>query len=141
MNKKGFTISELLMVFVIATIIAVIILPLINKSRRKMQRVQCAHNLQELSRAMFIYAKEHSGEFPPDIKTLYDEKYVSDQGLLDCPANKKQGTLEKPEYIYAQGLSVKRYSREPLVQDKKTNHFGLEKNMLYVNGDIVWAEE
>ena len=141
MGQKGFTIGELLIVIAIVLLISVPMVPFIKQSRARLDKVICANNLREVGLAMYMYAKEHGGQFPPAIKTLYDEKYISDTKLLDCPAANAAGSLENPEYVYTPGLTIKSPSLEPLLQDKTRNHPQGGKNALYVNGNVAWVAE
>jgi len=140
MNKKGFTISELLLVFAIVLVLGVLMLPFIKYSQTKMERTFCANNLRQVGLALYIYAREHAGKFPENIQALYDEQYLSDKHLMDCPASQETGTVESPDYIYAGGLSVRDLSSKHLLEDKKGNHDGGE-NILYVNADIKWKKK
>ena len=140
LGNKGFTIGELVVVFVIVLVIAVLMLPVIQYSSRKMDRTMCANNLRQTGLALYIYAKEHGGKFPPVLKTLYDEHYLADRRLMDCPASKSIGTPESPDYIYTAGLSVKDPSLTILVRDKAKNHPSEGKNVLCVNGAVVWKK-
>ncbi len=136
-GQKGFTISELLLVFVVVAMLAAALMPVIVKIHRSMDETACTINLQKIGLAMYIYAQEHDGEFPASLKTLYDEQYLSEDNLMDCPASKEIGTPDDPSYIYTAGLSVKEASLAILVRDKEKNH-PRGKNILYVNGDLVW---
>ena len=140
-ENKGFTIGELVMVFAIVIIIGAAMWPLVRKSHRDMEKVVCANNLRELGLAMYIYAREHEGQFPPEIKTLYDEQYLADPRFTDCPASKTVGTPDNPDYIYTSGLSVRDRSLKSLVRDKAKNHYPEEgENVLYLNGTVEWED-
>lgn len=136
-GQKGFTISELLLVFVVVAILATALMPIIVKIHRSMDETACTINLQKIGLAMYIYAREHDGEFPASLKALYEEQYLADTSLMDCPASKEKGTPDSPSYIYTAGLDVKEHPLEILVSDKAKNHPG-GKNILYVNGDLIW---
>jgi hypothetical protein len=139
-SRKGFTIGELAMVFVIVIAMVFLSLPFLRQVIARRDKVMCTNNLRELGLALYIYAREHSGKFPPTIKTLYDEKYLSDKRLVDCPSTGKVGTLEDFDYIYAAGLSIKKPSQELLLRDKAKNHPGGGRNVLYLNGQVAWEE-
>ncbi|MFH1878401.1 MAG: prepilin-type N-terminal cleavage/methylation domain-containing protein [Candidatus Omnitrophota bacterium] len=139
-KNKGFTISELVVVFAIVIIVGVLLYPFIKYANTKKNVIICSNNLRKQGLALYIYALEHEGMFPPSLKTLYDEKYLSDKKLMDCPASKATGTPESPDYIYNAGLSVKSSSQTPLVQDLPKNHPTNSKNVLYVNGSVSWEE-
>ncbi len=135
---KGFTLGELILVFAFVAVLAAVLLPFIRHTLTKTDRVICSSNMREIGRSLYIYAREHEGRFPPTLKTLYDEEYLSDIRLLDCPANKNEGTLEYADYIYTGGLSIKDSSDRELLKDRGRNHSDGGKNILYLNGDIYW---
>ncbi|RKY42132.1 MAG: hypothetical protein DRP85_03715 [Candidatus Makaraimicrobium thalassicum] len=136
--EKGFTISELLLVFVIVLIVGGVMMPVIRHNYRKMEKTICANNLRQIGLALYIYAGEHKKKFPPTLKTLYDEHYLADRRLMDCPATEVIGTPGEPDYIYTAGLSARNSSLTPLVRDKAKNHAEGGGNILYVNGRVVW---
>lgn len=138
-NRKAFTISELVLVFFVVVIITSLMLPAINYNRRKLQTAVCANNLRKAGLALYIYAKEHDGRFPENLKTLYDEEYLSDKTLMDCPADKSSGVPENPDYLYTSGLSVRDASMAHLVEERAGSH-GHGGNILYVNGSVAWEE-
>ena len=140
-KNAGFTIGELVIVFVIVSAMVLVSLPFLRQVSARRDNVVCANNLRELGLALYIYAREHDGKFPPKLKTLYEERYLADERLMDCPATRKTGTLEDPDYIYTAGLSAKMPSEEALLRDKSKNHPGKGKNVLYLNGAVVREEE
>lgn len=140
-NNKGFTLVELALVIVIVLMVCVPLGPVIKKCRDRMDKVMCANNLRDIGLAMYIYAREHEGRFPAELRTLYDEHYLSDERILDCPATNTRGTLDSPEYVYAPGATVKSSSAEPLVRDEGKNHSQGWRNTLYVNGNVAWEKE
>ena len=137
-KNKGFTIGELLIVFVVVLILVALMFPLIRYNYQKMERIICANNLKEVSLALYIYAKDHNGRFPPTLKILYDQEYLADKELMDCPATKRIGTPEDPDYLYTAGLSVDDPSLYVLMEDKPGNHPDGGRNVLYVNSEVVW---
>ena len=140
-TNNGFTLGELLLVFVVILLIGGLMLPFIRYIHKSMEQTICANNLRETGLALYIYAREHEGKFPPTLKTLYDEQYLADGNLMDCPASKESiGTPQNPDYIYTAGLSVKDSSLGILVRDKTKNHPYGGKNILYVNGTVIWKE-
>ncbi|MBU0683829.1 MAG: type II secretion system protein [Candidatus Omnitrophota bacterium] len=140
MNKKGFTISELLVVFMIVIITGTLMIPFIQYTRHKLERTLCANNLRRIGLALYIYARENQGRFPETLRVLYEKQYLADVRLLDCPASKSVGTIGNPEYEYFPGLSVESGAKTILVKDKKGNHKKWE-NVLYVNADIDCLRE
>ncbi len=139
-KKQGFTLVELFFVFLAVAFVFVLMVPGIRIIHNYKIKSECADNLRQIGLALYIYAREHKGSFPPDIRTLYEEEYFTDWSILDCPANKEKGTLDNPDYFYTGGLSVKSPSLAPLVRDKEGNHPEGGKNVLYVNGKIGWEK-
>lgn len=140
MNKKAFTIGELVVVFGIVFLVVLLLYPFVRRIHGRADKVVCANNLRRIGKAMYVYAKEHQGKFPEDLKTLYDEQYLADIRYADCPATRCRGTLEDPDYVYVSGLSVKDPSKHDLVRDKSGNHPTDGKNVLCVNGIVMWKE-
>jgi len=139
MNRKGFTISELLLVFLTVIMLGILILPFIRYSRAKMEKTLCANNLRQVGLSLYIYAREHGGNFPENLRTLYEEQYLSNAQFMDCPATKEIGTIDCPDYVYKAGLSVRDVSSKHLLVDKPANHAG-GGNVLFVNADVEWEK-
>ncbi|MBU0570572.1 MAG: type II secretion system GspH family protein [Candidatus Omnitrophica bacterium] len=138
-NNRGFTIGELLTVLGIVLTVVFLLQPFVRQTTEKVDRAGCISNLRGIGRAMFIYAREHRKQFPLTIKTLYEEEYLADAGILDCPATKKTGTLDDPEYIYTPGLSATDPSDTELIKDFEGNHSGV-CGILTVDGTVFWQE-
>ncbi|MFH1798413.1 MAG: hypothetical protein ABH844_03600 [Candidatus Omnitrophota bacterium] len=134
--NKGLTISELLTVFVLVMILAGLLFPLVKYNTTKLENVTCSNNLREIGLALYIYAREHNGKFPPTLMILYEEQYLAEKELMDCPATKRIGTPENSDYVYTTGLTVKDSVPKYLVCDKENNHSSGVKNVLYVNGAV-----
>lgn len=65
-TKRGFTLVELLVVIGIIALLVSILLPTLNRARTAAKRVQCASNLSQVGRALYIYADSYKGSLPPD---------------------------------------------------------------------------
>ena len=139
LGEKGFTVGELLLVVIIVLVMGGLLTPLIRFNHKRMDKITCANHLRETGRALYIYAREHGGRFPANIETLYDQQYLADERVMDCPASKHVGTLKDPDYIYKPGLSVRSNSSDTVMRDKEDNH-PKGKNVLYVNGLVAWEE-
>jgi competence protein ComGC len=140
-GSRGFTIGELVIVFVVVSAMIFVSLPIIKQVIARRDKIVCANNLRELGLALYIYAREHEGKFPPALKTLYDERYLSDERLLNCPSTATTGSIESPDYFYTPELSIKDSSDNMLVWGKARNHAGRGKNVLYLNGAVVWEQK
>ena len=66
LNKRGFTLLEIVVVIAIISILAYILVPMYGRARSEARRMTCANNLVQLQRAMSVYADDHScGERDP----------------------------------------------------------------------------
>lgn len=140
LGQKGFTLGELVVIIAIVFAIVVLLEPFARDIRARAERVECANNIRELGKALYLYAKEHQGKFPGTLEVLYKEKYLGDVRFVDCPATKHVGTPEEPEYSYKGELSVNDPSREVLLMDGEGSHRN-GANMLLVDGEIMWQAE
>jgi prepilin-type processing-associated H-X9-DG protein len=141
-DNRGFTIKELLLVFIIVFALIYFLQPLALEIGEEAHEIICANNMRETGKALYIYAKEHNGDFPPSLKVLYEEEYLADKRIMDCPAAKEEiGTPDNPDYSYVSGLSVRDPSGAVLVQDKGGNHATSGMNVLYLDGRVKWERE
>ncbi len=63
MRKPIFTLIELLVVIAIIAILAALLLPALNKARRKAKDIQCINNLKQLGFGTAGYTDEYDGYF------------------------------------------------------------------------------
>ena len=88
MNKKAFTLAELLMVMVIMFVLAIILFPTLGRVREQGRRVQCTNNLRQHGIAWNLYLAEHNDRFPRRVHLVFYEFYSystfgGKQGTLD----------------------------------------------------------
>ena len=60
----GFAMAELLVVLAVLSVLAAIILPMVARSRSEARLMQCIANLQQVNRAVLLYAEENKGALP-----------------------------------------------------------------------------
>ena len=65
MDRRGFTLIEILTVVAILAALAGIAFPVFGAVRRRVQHATCAENLHQLGIAVTIYANDHEGWVPP----------------------------------------------------------------------------
>ena len=90
MQRKAFTIIELLIVTCVFLIMAVVLTPFVQTTKAHANRINCANNLRQISLGLHKYALDHRGSFPENLGALYPN-YVSDGATLDCPGRKSAG--------------------------------------------------
>jgi prepilin-type N-terminal cleavage/methylation domain-containing protein/prepilin-type processing-associated H-X9-DG protein len=62
--RRGFTLSELLVVTGLVAMLAALLLPVVSKARKCAQSTACTSNLRQLGTAWMMYASEHKGRMP-----------------------------------------------------------------------------
>lgn len=89
--------KETLAVLVLLAVAAILLLPVLSRSREAIRRASCQNNLKQLGLVMKMYANEsEGGTFPPlspksnnwmmDVSAVYPE-YLADLGTLRCPSS------------------------------------------------------
>ncbi len=64
-RPSGFTLIELLVVVAVMGVLASLLLPALNRSKEKAQRLLCLNNLRQLQLAWQMYAHDHAEVIPP----------------------------------------------------------------------------
>jgi prepilin-type N-terminal cleavage/methylation domain-containing protein len=139
-KNEGFTIMEILVVIAIFAAMITILMPVVEMTRQRAERINCANNLRIISLGLHMYAAEHNGKFPPDLAALYPT-YIKDAKAFDCPSSKTVGTPEKPDYVYIANLKGSSPGSEMIACDADGNHRGKGKNILKVGGSVDWAAQ
>lgn len=118
MNRRGFTLVELMVVMAIFTILAAILLPAFSRAREAGRRATCVNNLKQMGNALKMYADDSNGGRYPRSAFFFDDlvdcsdpaypvvdrgarsvfmwnpdamipDYVSDLSLLACPSDRE----------------------------------------------------
>lgn len=65
MNKKAFTLIEILVTIAIISLLMAFVMPVFGKAREAARRAQCANNLRQHGIAWYLYLDDHNDCFPP----------------------------------------------------------------------------
>lgn len=135
-NNKGFTIIELVFVVGVFIVMIAVLGPFIRMVKIRSNRIECADNLRKISLALHEYAAKHDGAFPVKLDELYPD-YMDDRSRFDCPASKSKGTMEKPDYVYTEGLTELSPLKTVILEDAAGNHGKNGKNILMIGGAVA----
>lgn len=137
LNKRGFTLLEIVVVIAIISILAYILVPMYGRARSEARRMTCANNLVQLQRAMSVYADDHYSTFPELASrqsinsgkaTVRDTllPLLKDERVFKCPDD-KQGFFEKEGSSYEWNALLNKQSKdgpaETLVGSSRTPMF------------------
>ena len=61
---RGFALTELLLVLAVISLLSAVAVPFITRAKAKARLVSCYANLQQVNRAILLYAEEHNGTLP-----------------------------------------------------------------------------
>ena len=64
MQRRAFTLFELLVVIAIIAILAALLLPALSSAKAKAQRIACQNNLKQLAAAWTMYGGDNEGNLP-----------------------------------------------------------------------------
>jgi len=115
-----------------------------NMARERMVRLDCEHNLKELSVPLREYAAAHNGNFP---STWVELNFVGDEAnwakLLCCPAaGHGVGTWAQvdlwSDYRVLSGRNTNDSPDRILAVEPLSNHGAAGANVLFVDGRTQW---
>ena len=130
------------LVFVVLAIIATLVYTVRQTLHEHYRRVSCMNNLEVIGKGCHLYAKDHQGKFPDQLKDL-DPNYVTSPTTFVCPAaHAPAGTIS---YSYVKGFSEKDgeiYEAWILAYDNAAeNHDQGGRAVLFVDGHVLWMVE
>lgn len=110
LNKKGFTLIELMIVIAIIAILAAILVPNFVKARAQGQLTACKSNLKNIGTACEMYAADHNGRYPKEQGTTFENGEIRTLGYMKvvprCPLTPgdpyNYASRSNPDYYYLQ---------------------------------------
>lgn len=143
MNRKFFTIVELLVVIVIIAILSALTLPALGKSRDRAKKAACLGNLRQLGIALNIYANNNKdylppckaiGDSPDDPACIANMLDIQNKKIFACPADSK----EKYDGLCFYGKHGSSYEWNPWVNGKKIDKSSIEFQSMYFSAPLLF---
>ncbi|MEP4079090.1 type II secretion system protein [Haloferula sp.] len=158
-SRRGFTLTEILVVLAIIVALAGVAFPLVRSGIRASHKAGCLSNLQQIGIGLEAYLQDNNQRMPeleagrksrtediPVIETLL-EPYLRSEKVFHCPADSETFAASGSSYLWnttQNGLPRTKLSffgeegdpsRIPLVIDKESWHGGGESgsNFLYAD--------
>lgn len=104
-NKRGFTLVEILVVMTIIGLLASVLSVSVQSAYKQARQAHCKSNLRQFGVAATIYRGEHNNEMPDWLSNLYPE-YIDDRSLYVCRADKFQGKdTPRPKDLIEKGFN------------------------------------
>ena len=130
-----------------------ILLPSLYRAREVANRIACANNLRQISKACLIHAADH-GAYPANLSLLMKDATLPAKAFI-CPAGdneipddlanrtddaQAQWVVQHSDYVYL-GANIKP-AGDPnaiLAYEKLENHRGEGTNILFEDGHVQWC--
>lgn len=110
-KKRAFTLVEMLVVLSIIGLIAVLLIPGINRAQASLKKAQCVSNMRQICAGLMAYVADNDGTFPIDIDNSKGGgqnnvwgtaiwTYVGYKGIPNYPENDLQGNAGADRNIF-----------------------------------------
>lgn len=131
---RAFTLVEVLVVLAILSVLAALVIPMINRAMVSAKSSACASNMRQIGVAMMTYASDYGGELPEtshsgdaSLSWIYTlSRYLGDMDEIRiCPADPRREALlagNGTSYVLNSYLFLQRYDRYGDAIGPKPNH-------------------
>ncbi len=111
-------------------------LNMIESSGELAKRAVCSANLKGVGSGIASYSDKHGGEFPLDVKAMI-EKVDMVMKCFNCPSDPEHNEDKRVSYVY-RGVDLNNSVPGDMIvmYDKRGNHWGEVRNVLYVDGHV-----
>lgn len=95
-SRIGFTLIELLVVIAMIAILAASLMPALSSATDRARVTQCRSNLTHIAIALKMYYNDQ-GAYPPELRTLYDAGFITDDTMLVCTKTGRTYSYSRPD--------------------------------------------
>lgn len=139
-----------ILLIVASTVVLLAVLnpfPSQDRAREKANQVHCASNLRQIGQAMFLYAEDNHGSFPPDLATVVMAVPLNSEVLVCTSTPDLKATPDAPlsqpghySYLYVgAGLTNKSKPDCIVALEDPANHAMKGGNVLFADGHVEWT--
>lgn len=133
-RKRGFTLTEMLVVLGIILVLMGILIPVIIKAQAQAKLTQCQTRLRSIGQALQLYLTEHDQTLPPGVTSNSRDTSLSRSSLTTDKVDVSNGTMQglgedgKKDLKFFVGASGFPYPSMPLAHFLRRTMAANEKN-------------
>ena len=143
LQRKAFTLIELLLVIAIIAILAALLLPALNRSKEMAKSLSCINNLKQQGFVFYCYSDDYNGNLPlfytpsntgthwPATLLRYSSPDIGN--LFLCPAMPVYGTFQQD--------AKKTAESDPTNAAFKYTQYGFNRGLAEMNGTSLQAKK
>jgi len=122
----------------------------VTVARDKARGAACANNLRQIAIALERHMGDNGGKYPASLDVLLNKGYLPDARALLCPGCGNAGARNFSAasagalpcgYVYVPYGTQRTAMISPLVFDRRANHKGEGRNVLFGDGHVEWLRE